>query len=299
MTSHSDSALLVTGAGGQLGGQAVEALLQRGAKRVIAASRDPGKLTALAARGVETRRADFDDPASLAAAFAGVERLLLVSTDTLAEPGRRLAQHRAAVAAAETAGVRHVVYTSAPAPYPTAAGSLIDDHFWTEQALAAARIGGWTFLRNQLYADLLLQSLPHAIASGQLFSATGGAGRNFVTRADCAAAAAGALLGASGKRIHDITGPAPITYDALAALAGEIAGRRVTHIDVSPQDFGAGLAQAGLPPFLVDALVAFDIDASRGHHAITAPGVAELAGRAPTPLRDFLRANAAALRADP
>ena len=294
MTSDVKPTFLVTGAGGQLGRQVVDSLLQAGARNVIATSRDPGKLADFAARGIETRRADFDDPASLEPAFKGADRLLLISTDELAIPGRRLAQHRAAIAAAEQAGVRHVVYTSAPAPYPTPKGSLIADHFWTEQALAASRLD-WTILRNHLYADLLLMSLPHAIDSGQAFSATGGAGRNYVTRADCAAAAAAALLKAQGKQIFDVTGPAPITQDELAAIAGEITGKRIAHIAVSPNDLGAGLAHAGLPPFLVDALVAFDLDAARGHHAIATPTVMELTGRAPIAVREFLSQHRGAL----
>lgn len=295
MTS-ANTTLLVTGAGGQLGRQVVENLLQSGVRNLIAASRDPGKLADVAKRGIETRRADFDDPASLDTAFRGVDRLLLISTDNLADPGRRSRQHRAAIAAAERAGVRHVVYTSAPSPYPTPKDSLINDHFWSEQALAASKLD-WTILRNHLYADLLLMSLPHAIQGGKLFSATGKAGRNYVTRADCAAAAAGALLKGQGKQIFDVTGPAPITQDELAAIAGQLAGKTVAHIAVSPRDLAAGLTQAGLPPFLVDALVAFDVDASRGHHAIQAPTVQDLAGRAPTALRDFLGAHKDALTA--
>lgn len=296
MNSDAAPTLLVTGAGGQLGRQVVENLLQAGARNLIAASRDPGKLADLAARGVATRRVDFDDPASLAAGFKGVDRLLLISTDNLADPGRRLAQHRAAVAAAAEAGVRHVVYTSAPAPYPTPRSSLIADHFWTEQALAASRCD-WTILRNHLYTDLLLMSLPHAVESGKLYSATAGAGRNYVTRADCAAAAAAALLKAEGRQILDVTGPAPVTQDELAAIAGEVAGKKIAHIAVSPKDFAAGLSHAGLPPFLVDALVAFDLDASRGHHAITTSTVQDLTGKAPTSVRDFLAANKAPLLA--
>ena len=91
--SASSPRLLVTGAGGQLGRRVVELLLEAGASNIVAASRDPSKLADLAARGVETRRVDFDDPDALPAAFAGVERLLLVSTDSLDAPGHRIGQH--------------------------------------------------------------------------------------------------------------------------------------------------------------------------------------------------------------
>lgn len=290
----SRSRLLVTGAGGQLGRRVVELLLESGASGVIATTRDPGKLADLAARGVEVRRADFDDPASLAAAFAGVDRLLLVSTDALHRPGLRLAQHRAAIAAAERAGVRHVVYTSAPAPAPTPGGSLLDDHFWTEAALFASPLD-WTILRDNIYADMILMGIGHAIASGRLVSATGTGGRAYVTREDCARTAAAALLAASGREIHDVSGPAAVTQDELAAIVGELTGRTIAHVAVGPEELKQGLLGAGLPPFLVDALAAFDVAAARGYHAVVTPTVQALTGKAPTAVRDFLAAHRAAL----
>jgi NAD(P)H dehydrogenase (quinone) len=291
-----NSTLLVTGAGGQLGRRVVEQLAQAKPGKLIAATRNPDKLADLARQGVEVRKADFDDPASLNAAFKGVDRLLLISTDELATPGKRLAQHRAAIAAAEKAGVKHVVYTSAPAPHPTAESSLIADHFWTEQALIAGKLD-WTILRDNIYADMLMMGLPHAVATGQLFTATGKGGRNYVTREDCARTAAAALLSATGKQILDVNGPAPVTQDEIAAVASELTGKKIVHIAVSPDDLRKGLAGAGLPPFLIEALVDFDIDASRGYHAANAPTVKALTGREPTSVRAFLTEHRAALLA--
>ena len=287
---------LVTGAGGQLGRRVLELLVEANPGKLIATTRNPDKLADFARQSVEVRKADFDDAASLADAFSGTDRLLLISTDELATPGKRLAQHRAAVAAAEKSGVKHVVYTSAPATYPTQGGSLTDDHFWTEQALIGSKLD-WTILRNSLYTDLLLMGLPHAVASGQLFTATGAAGRNYVTREDCAQTAAAALLKAAGKQVLYVNGSAPVTQDEIAAIVSDVTGKKVTHIPVSPDDLRKGLTGAGLPSFLVEALVAFDIDAARGYHAINAPTVQELTGRAPTSVRAFLTEHRAALLA--
>ena len=103
--------IVVTGAAGKLGRLVADELAKRtNPGRVRLASRDPAKIADLAARGFNTMRADFDDPASLDAAFAGAETVLVVSGDAPNEV--RIRQHRAAIDAASKAGVARIVYTS-------------------------------------------------------------------------------------------------------------------------------------------------------------------------------------------
>ncbi|MBZ9935050.1 NAD(P)H-binding protein [Mesorhizobium sp. BR1-1-16] len=290
----SDSTLLVTGASGHLGRQVIEALLAAKAGKVIGTTRDPAKLADLAAKGADIRHADFDKPETLAAAFAGADRMLLISTDAVGADGRRIAQQRAAVKAAVAAGVKHIVYLSAPAPYPTPEPSLIGDHYWTEQAIAASG-ADFTFLRDHLYTDLLLYSLPHAIETGTLYTATGTGGRSYVTREDCAHTATAVLAKATGKSALDVTGPAPLTQDEIAALASEISGKPVKHVAVPAEGLRQGLTAAGLPAGLVEGLVAFDVAAAEGFHAITTSVVKDWTGREPQSVRDFLFENRTAL----
>lgn len=292
MTQFKDSTLLVTGAGGNLGRLAVEELLARGATKIVAGTRDTAKLADLAAKGVDVRHLDFDDAASVAKAFAGVDRLLLIST---VAPNRAEQQTRA-VAAAKAAGVRHVVYTSAPNARPNADAGGINDHFWTEQAIAASGLD-FTILRNHLYAEVSLMGVEHALESGQMFNATNGGGRSYVTRADTARTAAGALLSADGREILDVTGPAAITQVELASLLSSITGKPLAAIGLSAAQLAEGLVAAGLPPFMVTMLVAFDNDAAAGHHAILTNTVERLSGRKPESLAEFLNANKAALGA--
>ena len=291
--NHINDRLLVTGANGQLGRAAVEELLRLGATHVVATSRTPEKLGDLQARGVEVRTADFNQPDTLRSAFAGVDRVAIISTDALDVPGQRLAQHRAAVAAALGGGVQHVVYTSAPSPYPTAESSLNNDHFWTEAALFASPLT-WTILRNQLYMELILMGAGQATRSGKLFSATGGRGRAYVAREDCARAVVGALVQAEGSEILDVTGVAAVTQDELAAMMSEVTGQPIVHVDVPPQGLTDGLSHAGLPPVMVKVIVDFDVAASQGYHAVVTPTVERLAGTPPLPLQEFLRKHLAA-----
>lgn len=290
MTETLNERLLVTGAGGHLGRKVIEDLLERGATRIIATTRDPRQLADLAARGVEVRVADFDRPDTLGSAFKDVDRLLLVSTNALHTPGLRLNQQRAAIKAATLSGVRHILYTSLPNPHPTLQNSVPNDHFWTETALFESGLD-WTILRNNLYAELMLTAAGHAIKSGQLVSATGMAGRSYVTRDDCARTAAGALLLGSGREILDVTGPVAVTQDELAAELSALSGHTITHKAVTPEALEQGRLQSGLPPFLARAGYDFDGDAAQGYHAIVTPTVERFSGRAPIAPLDFLRSQ--------
>jgi NAD(P)H dehydrogenase (quinone) len=286
--------LLVTGASGKLGRRVVELLLEKEAGHVIAGTRDPAKVADLAQKGAEVRVLDFDKPETLAAAFKGVDRLLLISTDRV---DARKDPQRAAVEAAAKAGVKHVVYTSALAPKPSDTNAIADSHFWTEQALFSSPIG-WTILRNSIYADAILWGLPQAFKTGQIFTATGNAGRNYVTREDCAQVAAAALASDfDGRRILEVTGPAPVTQDQIAAWASALSGKTVTHVAIPADALRNALVGAGLPAPYVEGLVGFDVDAAEGFHAITTPVMKDLSGREPSSVEDFLRANLEAIRA--
>ena len=147
MTDASAPTLLVTGAAGHLGRLTVERLLASGAANIVAGTRATAKLGVLAARGVDVRRVDFDEPSSLGTAFAGIQRALIISTDAIMEPGLRLRQHLSAVDAAVKAGVEHIAYTSLPNAGPGSPVPFAPDHRETERAIAESGVA-FTFLRN-------------------------------------------------------------------------------------------------------------------------------------------------------
>ncbi|MEQ1901672.1 MAG: NAD(P)H-binding protein, partial [Devosia sp.] len=253
-------------------------------------TRDPSKLTEMANKGVDVRHGDFSDPASLDRAFKGIERLLVISIDKLDVPGGRKAWQTAAVEAAERAGVGHLIYTSITNPYPSPTALVADDHFWTEAAIT--RTGGdWTLLRNNLYMDLLPMSAGRAIASGQLFHACGDGRRALITRDDCAAVAAGALLTSTGKTVEDVSGPETLSQGDLAAAFAAASGKPVTAVNVPVGGMIDGMVGAGIPKMLAQAFAAFDTDTARGVFSLTGDAVRRLAGREATTLKAFLSAN--------
>jgi NAD(P)H dehydrogenase (quinone) len=294
MSMTSERTLFVTGASGHLGRRVVELLLEKGAGKVVAGTRKPEKLADLAARGVTVRHADFEDPKGLEAALAGVDRVLIISTDAIDRPGRRLAQHKAAVAAAGAAGVKHAVYTSMPNP-ETSPVVFAPDHLGTEQALAASGMS-WTITRMCWYTDFLIPTLAPAVASGQLIAATGQGGAPYVTREDCAQAAAAALASTeTSNRTWNITGPAVVTYAELAKLVSELTGRPVTYVPVDAAERTAQLIAVGTPEPIAKVLVSGQVAIAQGKMGAATTAVKELTWREPLSVREFLSARKAAL----
>lgn len=289
MTPFRDRPILVTGASGQFGRLVTAELLARGATDVTAGSRDPARL---AAAGPKTARVDFDDPGSLDAAFAGIERLLLVSTDALDAAGTRLRQHRAAVAAAKRAGVRHIVYTSMPAPTPDHPIFFAPDHLGTETAIADSGIPH-TILRNNWYFENSFLGIPAAIGSGTLYTSAGSGGLAHVARADLAAAAAGALLTEAGSATYELGGPEALTVEAQVAVFNDALGTNIRVVHLDDAALRAGLTQAGLPEGLVALVVGADRAIREGRMGQVTDHVERLSGRTPQRFGDWVRANAA------
>jgi NAD(P)H dehydrogenase (quinone) len=143
--------LLITGASGKLGRRTAELVLDRDDRpELVLVTRNPEAIADLAQRGATVRYADFTDPVSLPAAFAGAERMLLVSTDAFGE--ERVASHRAAINAAREVGVRHVAYTSFVNPTEANPVAVVPDHRATEDHLVASGLE-WTFLRNAQWTE--------------------------------------------------------------------------------------------------------------------------------------------------
>ncbi|MET0453204.1 MAG: NAD(P)H-binding protein [Mycobacterium sp.] len=268
----------ITGASGQLGRDAAARLLDVvDPAEIVLTSRTADSLREFAVRGVDVRTADFGDPSSLAEAFDGIDGLLLISTDRV---GDRLPGHLAAIQAAATAGVRHVVYTSVPKPVEANPALVAPDHLATEKALQSSGLA-WTSLRNNLYADMQLAGLAHAAAAGQLVVNSGDGRAAYVTRADCAAAAVGALIQRSGKNVaYDITGPRALSAYDLAALAG--ADIEVVQLDDAA--YVSALTRSGLPEHVARLVASFGRATREGYLETVTTAVTDLSGRAPTSL---------------
>jgi NAD(P)H dehydrogenase (quinone) len=279
--------IVITGASGQVGRLVAAEVLDR-TDDVVLVTRNPSRLEDLAARGAEVRAGDFSDPASLAPAFAGATKVLIVSTDQI---GVRVPGHKAAIDAAAAAGARSIAYTSGVNPSDSNPIVVAADHRATEEHLRLSG-AGWTMLRNSIYAEILLASAAPALAGGRHVSNEGDGRVSYVARADCAAAAAAVLTtnGHDGKE-YDITGSEALGAHEVAALFSELGGRPVEAVLVDDEAYTAGLVEhAGMPEPVARAYTTFGIGARRGYSAVVSTTVAELTGRQPMTAREVLAA---------
>lgn len=284
--------IAVTGAGGQLGRLVVEDLLARGipAAEIVAGTRRPEALADLAARGVQVRHADYDDVASLDAALAGAEKVLVISGTDF---GRRPAQHAAAAAAAQRAGARLVVYTSAPQA-DTTTMLLAAEHRASEEAIRALGVP-FTFLRNYWYFENYTAQLPTFLEHGAIVGAAGDGRISGAARADFAAAAA-AVLATEGHEnaVYELGGEPSFTLGQLADVVSKAADRQVVYRDVPAEELRQVLVGAGLPEPM--AAVMADVDQHIAHGVLyTDTGdLTRLIGRPTTSLEDVVASAVAA-----
>jgi NAD(P)H dehydrogenase (quinone) len=280
--------IVVTGATGQLGRLIVEALLRDrvAASEIVAGGRDLAKLDDLAARGVRVERIDYNDPATLSASLAGADTLMLVSAS---EPGHRVSQHKAAIDAAVAAGVKRIVYTSAPYA-TTSALVLAPEHKATEELIAASGIPA-TILRNGWYTENYAGTAKQAAETGTLVSSVGGGRVSSASRADYADAAAVVLTteGHEGK-IYELSGDIAWTQDDLAAAISGATGTKVVYTPVSTEEHAAILRSAGLDDGTIGFVTALDANIKDGLIGYTTGDLSKLIGRPTTPLIDGLAA---------
>lgn len=273
--------IAITGASGQLGGLVIGALLEQvKPNELIALVRDPAKASALAAKGVAVRRADYDDAGTLAAALAGVDRLLLISSS---EIGKRAQQHRAVIDAAKKAGVALVAYTSV-LHADTSILDLAAEHRDTEQALRESGLPH-VVLRNGWYSENYTAGLPGALERGVLPGSAGEGRISSAARADYALAAAAVIAGeGQAGRVYELAGDTSYTLAELAAIASAQSGKPLRYQNLPRADYQAALTGAGLPEAVADLLAGFDVAASTGALFDDSRQLGALIGRPTTPI---------------
>lgn len=278
--------IVITAATGKLGTLVVERLLERVSPDAVRlAVRTPDRARRWAERGVEVVRADYGDRESLERAFAGAQKVLLISSS---EVGQRAAQHANAIDAAVQAGVGHLVYTSL-LKADTSRSLLAEEHVATERKLAASGLSH-TVLRNGWYIENYTENLETPLQLGAFHGAARSGRIAAATRADFAEAAVAVLTGEGhAGQTYELGGEA-FTMAELAATVAEATERAITYVDLPEADYRGALIDAGVPEAFAQILANADVAIAEGDLDAPSDDLVALLGRPATPLREAVRA---------
>lgn len=278
--------IALTGATGHFGTIVAETLLKTvPAGNIVASVRNPEKAEKLAAQGVDVRHGDFDQPETLDAAFAGVDRLLIVSAD--GDNDTRIRQHKAAVDAAVRAGVGYIVYTSV-ADADNSSLFLAPVHRATEEFIRESGIP-YAFLRNNWYLENEAGSIQAAKAGAPWVTSAGEGKVGWATRGDYAEAAAAVLAGEGRENaVYELSGK-PLSQAELAAVVGGVLGKEITVQQVDDTAYAGIMASVGVPEAALPIVVAIQSAIRDGVLDTPSSDLEKLLNRPLTPLSEGVR----------
>jgi NAD(P)H dehydrogenase (quinone) len=277
--------LLVTGATGKLGTKVVETLLKTvPAKQLAVSVRNPEKAEGLKARGVEVRQGDFDLPESLDIAFAGIDRLLIISAD--GDNETRICQHGNAVAAAKRAGVKFIVYTSL-ANATESTNLMAPPHVATEAAIIKTGIP-YSFLRNNWYLENEMGSIQGALAGAPWVTSAGTGKVGWALQQDYADAAATVLVGSGHENtVYELSAPL-LTQEDLVSTLGAVLGKEIPVQQVNDETYAEIMKGFGLPDFVIPIVVGIQESIRNGSLEVESNDFEKILGRPITPISEGL-----------
>ena len=285
------SHILVTGATGGLGRAVVDNLLKTVSPSSIAVLvRDPAKAADLQAQGVATKQGDYNDYASLVAAFAGVEKLFLVSGNDIPN---RVPQHTNAINAAKAAGVKHVVYTSFQRKTEdgsSAAAFIAEAHLATEKLLQESGLT-YTILKNALYLEVLPLFMGPVLETSTIYLPAGEGKVPYASRTDLGAAGAAVLTGTGhDNQSYELSNDTSYSFHDIAQLLSDLSGKQIQYVSPTAEEFGTQLAAAGVPAGAIELTAGFCVAIEQGEFDFPDSTLEKLIGRKPESAAEFLKA---------
>lgn len=280
--------ILITGATGQLGKVTIDFLLNKiPVNEIGALVRDENKAADLKEKGVNVKIGNYDDKASLIAAFNGVDKLFFISGNDVAN---RYKQHENVVSAAKEAGVKHIIYTSFARKNETDAnplGILATSHINTDKMVKESGIP-YTILRNGLYADVLPMFFGERVLETGIYLPAGDGKAAYITREDIAHAAVNILTteGHEGKE-YKIENTENYSLHDAAGILSDLLGKPVSYTSPTVDEYTTTLTQAGVPKEVVGMLASFSTAIKDGEFETESSDIEKFLGAAPSTLREY------------
>lgn len=286
------SKILVTGATGQLGKAAVNELLQKvNASDISVLVRDPQKAEELKNKDVNVIKGDYNDYASLVAAFKGIDKLYFVSSSDVMN---RFAQHENVVKAAIEAKIGHIIYTSAQRKSEdgTSPIAMVADAHWKTDNLIKQSGIPYTILKHGLYTDILPMFMgDKVIETGTIFLPAGNGKASYASRNDLAAAGA-VILTTDGheNKVYEFGGTDSYSFEDISGMLSELSGKTIQYVSPSAEEYAEQLKSLGVPDEMIQGAATFCVAIAQGEFDFPTTDLERLLGRKPESVKDFLKA---------
>ena len=294
--------ILLNGVDGNFGSRCASVLLEKWPHEDLIFTAPTKKgLKAYEGKGVELRVADFNDETGLAEAFKGADTMILISMPFVG-PRRRKVQ-KAAIDAAVKAGVNRLVYTSIVGAGEKDIDTYeVNDHVYTEAYIKSVGIH-YLFMRDSQYAEAMVSNYINAYTNtGNVLANNMGSGKMaYISRDDCAIAAAYAAMSDWQDRVVDVNGAEPLTIAEYIEIANQVTGHHVKYVEISDEEQYAFFDSIGVPrtteqmwaqtatnfPFCSDGMVTFGRAIRLGQMSTFTDDFEKLVGRKPLTVKEI------------
>jgi len=286
--------ILVTGATGNFGSKAIAHLLKKGivAKDIAALVRSKDNIKSLEEQGVDIRIGNYDDVDSLVKAFAGVDKMLLVSSSDRGAMENRTRHHMNAMKAAQEANVKHLVYTSFVRKEGHENSAIADfqhSHVASEKFLKESGIT-YTILQNGIYQEMILAFAGEKVAETGiiLFPAQDGKA-SWVLRDELAEAAVNVLLTKGHEnKTYNLTNNTSEGFEQIAAYLSEVLRKEVRYHTPDAGTFKVLLEKSGVPEMYIGMFIMWSTAVAEGMMDVEDNVLESLLGRKPTSVKEFI-----------
>jgi uncharacterized protein YbjT (DUF2867 family) len=276
--------ILVTGATGHVGREAVQLLLADGA-RVGAITRDPTGADLPA--GTEVIGGDPSHPQTLASKLDDIDAVLVIPRAVGGATGELLSL------AADHGAERAVVVSAVTVQYPVGEPRFAAEYKAAEDAAEASGLAV-TLLRNADFDANALAWAPQIRQQGVVYGAYAAAATSPIHQRDIAAVAAQNLTGTGHQgQAYVLTGPQSLTQPDKIRIIGEATGQDLSFVEVEPDQLRKAMLAQGLPEEIPDRLLGSLSDYARKPGPAT-DTVEQLVGRPALSFAEWATENAAA-----
>lgn len=280
--------IIVTGATGQYGYTAIESLIENGMDEslIYAMARDHRKVEKLKFLGVNIVFGDYNNYSSMLKAFAGIDKLLFVSSNELEN---RSQQHIQVVDAAVESGIKYILYTSQE--HNEVNFSLIEfmlhSHLTTENAIKSSGVN-YTILRNGIYMDILPSFLGENIFKHGIYLPAGNGKIRFALRSEMAETAAKVLISNEHKnKTYSVSGDS-YSFSEIAEYISQITGKNITYLSPSLDTFLNTVIDQGMSKRCAKMIGGFAAATRHGEFESDDSQMEKLLGRKALTVKQFL-----------